>query len=239
MSEKIQINLTEAANQEVHVLHGQLPDPVNLKPIIIEGNISAPAEYFLKREKVLDMDHTMLSVNRRKGIMTLSIHPERPDFTRVTGTLESFADLDKLRINSGKPIEQRNFIQLLKFNKRLFATPAKIMDLVAKLTNFDVTAEHKVSGKDDKRGNKSAAIQQKINHELPNYLMVKCPLFEGDDPVEFKVDLIVDWQMDYESVGLVFMLESTDLAQMQLDAIDRSISTQAAKFEDKIPIIEE
>ena len=53
MEDKINITVS---GDEVRILHGTLPKPINFEKQVIEGTIDAPSEFIKKRLAVIDAD---------------------------------------------------------------------------------------------------------------------------------------------------------------------------------------
>lgn len=206
---KIDVNLLNAPEgASLTILEGKVLEPKHPVPIKIAGHITAPTEFLKKRfrdrldmasspnngnilQKV-DVAAAVLIVDEDKMSITLRLDPEHPFGTEITGTLEFTSYLEGFHINTPKQFSRPELTKLLRFWKQLFRDEDKYEELLRAYQVFDFKALIEAGQADDTRGNKNHTISKKLTTNLPESFVLRLPIFKGQKPEEFRVEICID-----------------------------------------------
>ncbi len=233
MENKIEIKTSEGVT-DVIVRHGEaakIYDPVAVR---ISGQITAPRSWFdprVKQQKgdfgqYFGIQETHVLVDRYKGTITL-IHGENEHFrTEITGTLDVSPEYKELGINSGKSYSPQELGNKLREMRYLFPDKEQGMKLVTELKNFVATVSANVEDKKDTRGAKKSLLDVSVESNIPLEIMLKIPIFKGFEPIELKVEIV----LDSRGHAVDCYLESPEATQIIKTERDQIFDLQLAAF---------
>lgn len=190
------------------ILEGKTLDPKAPVKIVIAGHITAPTEFLKKRfrdridasessyngielQKV-DARNAVLIVNEDAMTIELKLDPENPYGAEITGKLEFTDYLDSFCINTNKEFTRTELTKLLRFSRQLFRDEDKYEELLKAYQMLDIKALIESRQEDDTRGNKNLSFSKKVTTNLPENFVLRLPIFKGQQPEEFRVEIGID-----------------------------------------------
>lgn len=216
-------NLTlkiEPANGEVIVREGQALPQLAPKKIEITGDIKTVSSFIEKRKTLaiagisgaqfIEPTRAVVEVDKIKRTITFSLDPENSLGTVVTAKLEPNPDLEQFHINGKKQFSQRELINLLKFSRLYFEDFGKHGELLAAYTAFTAKTSTNLGNESDSRGNKNFAFNKKVETGLPQTFIMSLPVFKGQEPRRFMVEIC----LDVTDAAASFWFESVELAEL-------------------------
>jgi len=217
-----------AEKDTLTILEGKTLDPKPPVKILIEGHVTAPAEFLKKRfrdqigsaescangillQKV-DIRNAILIVDEDAMTITLSLDQENPYGAVITGKLEFTNYLDEFHINTNKEFRRPELTKLLRFSKQLFRDVDKYDELLKAYQTLDIKALIEARQEDDTRGNKNFSLSKKVTTNLPESFVLRLPIFKGQQPEEFRVEIGInttdgDARFNFESPELKALID--------------------------------
>lgn len=173
----------------------------------------APGRFYAVRKEqgLVHADECHVEVDRWDGKIKLYVNEKDVEAPIITGTLEENPDISKLGINSGKTYDKEGLVRKLKLTRHLFYDPQSNMMLVKDLQQLEMTVEQKLEKKDDHRGSRSEVLRQTAESDLAESFSLNIPIFRGQDPWTFDVEL----NFSVRDSQIEFWLSSPDLAELQ------------------------
>lgn len=207
------------------ILHGDAPKPFNPKKLFVAGNITAPARWLAIRKFDAQADHVQFTREQQK----IEFHfNERVDEGGViTGMLLPFPELQDFCINREKVFSIRDLAKIIKFKRVYFNDPDENAKVVTALLNFKAQLFTDLEESSSDRGNSKKLREKKIESNVPVDFTLNIPLFIGELPKSFKVEVC----FDTTDGGTDVWLESVQLAELLIKERDRIIDAEIAKFE--------
>jgi hypothetical protein len=186
--------------------------------IRITGDIKTVTSFIKKRKSAGDdpgyqfisSDRAIVEVDREKKTITLSLNPEDPNGAIITAKMEPNPDLEKFGINKNVQFSQKELVNLLKFSRLYFEDFDKHGSLLKAYQVFSAKTFTDLSGDSDNRGNKNFAFNKKVETGLPTAFVMNLPIFKGQKPKRFMVEIC----LDVTDAAASFWFESTELAEM-------------------------
>lgn len=220
--EKYQINVGEGT-QELVVRHGDALPLETPKGVHISGQIGSPVEFANKR--MPDDNNTHVTVNREKGIITLTCNESFPGESRdiITGSIQFHPHFTDLQIDSGKWSDPAELGELLRRRRRYFANSDDGLKLVSALKHFTAKVDKQLEKVEDKGARRYRnAVEKVIESNLPQEITLNMPVLKGFDYNEFKVEIV----LDVRDGGISIWLESPELEQLKEGLINTAIEEQ-------------
>lgn len=243
----INLALEHVNGNEIIIREGKA---IEIKPpekIEISGDIRTVKSFIDKRKKLnpavdpqglaglqgINPDRAVVTVDKSDLSITLELDPEYFYGAVVEGKLEMEPELLKFNINNGGKFTQQELIKLLRFNKRFFADTAAHETLLKSYMALDVkvTADLKNNAPDN-RGNRSNSFEKKITSNIPEDFILLIPIFKGQEPKKFRVEII----LDSTDGSTRFWLESVELAELVQIESERILNEQLKSCEDYVVI---
>lgn len=203
------------------------------KPLVVLGRITNASEYFQHRKSVIDALNSHVEVDFRKfGITICHNDTSNTSENKIIGKLEVNPDLVKFCINEEKEYTDSQLIKLLRLSRRFFKEASVHEAIYNGLVNFTAKILKDINHKNDFRGNTLNSLLTSVSgHAVPESFTLKMPIFEGFEPVEFQVKILLQ-----DNNGLKFWLESVELAEMLVTQSEQIINSEIAKFSNELPI---
>lgn len=212
-------NLTvklENSQGELIIREGQALPQREPKKISITGDISTVSEFLTKRllgvasgvgAQLIDKGKALLTVDEENLFIRLELDPNDPLATEVMAKLEFTNYLEQFKINGKTTFTLKELKDLLKFAKLLFDDPDEYETVYKAYQSFDFQAYIKASQEEDTRGNRAASYKKDVKTNLPPNLKLRLPIFKGQKPETFLVDIC----LDTTDANCRFWFESVDL----------------------------
>lgn len=192
MSENINISL-EGNTKVLEILTGKAVERHAPSPLIVEGTIDAPYRFLKSRIDVIEIkeSHLLVSDNR----ITLCINEKSiAGFTEITGRLVVNPDFLSFGINEDKKRDTFELADFIKMNRHFFNDRSTAMKLVNDLKNFKAEISKQVEKSNNDRGNTRFLKDQVVESNIPEIFSLNMPIFKGDAPVLFEVEVMIDPQ---------------------------------------------
>lgn len=203
---------------------GSANDVKEPKPLQLVGNIDAPARYVENRIKTFDAMEAHVEVDREKFQLTLVTEETSAYANRITGKLELTEKYKALGINDGEYVNNFDMADRIKKYRSLFTSRDAAMKLVSELRNFKAKVDKELELSDDKRGNVNVKKYQAVQSNLPETLPVEIPIFKGQKPIQFEVEVEVNPN------DLSMTLVSPEANDIIHDNVDRIIDGELEKI---------
>lgn len=240
--EKVSFNLLDAPEGAVlTIMEGKALTPREPVTTKITGDIRSVAEFLKKRLEgpaagnelqQIDKGDAVITVNEDGMTILLEVDPNNPFGTTVLGKLEYTAYLEQFFINQKHTFTKKEMTDLLKFSKLLFENPDQHEKLLKAYQTFDFSAMIKASQEEDSRGNRSMSLDKKIKTNLPDDFILRLPIFKGQGPEKFRVEICYDTS----DASIKFWLESTELHDLIEQRKIEILIEQLAPFQDFVII---
>jgi len=206
---KIDVNLMNGPQgSTLAIMEGKVLEQKPPVKIVIAGHITAPTEFLKKRfrDRIdaatgpnngiilqnVDIRNAVLIVNEDAMTIELKLDPENVYGTEVTGKLEFTHYLEDFHINTNKQFERKEMTKLLRYSKPLFRDADKYQELLTAYQTLDLKALIEARQEDDTRGNKNYSLSKKVTTNLPETFVLRLPIFKGQRPEEFRVEIDID-----------------------------------------------
>jgi len=176
----------------------------------VDGLISAPREFYEARKHLTRLvtgigpmpftpvevpyfalvnTHVLFNLAKRK----ISLVTREKEYERecVTGTVyqsNEFSDF----FASGSTFTPASLAKHLSKYRYLLADQGQGMRLISELRNFKASVSADVKQANDRRGNKENALVVSAESNVPLEFDVRMPLFMGEPPSRFKVEIYVE-----------------------------------------------
>lgn len=215
-------NLTlkiEPVNGEVIIREGQALPQKEPNKINIVGDIKTISSFVAGRKgraadstgyQYINPARALVEVDKKGRSITLRLDPADPYGAVVTAKLEPNPDLQQFHINGKQQFSQRDLINLLKFSRLYFEDFGKHGDLLKAYQAFTARTSTNLANDADKRGNKNFAFDKKVETGLPATFIMNIPVFKGQEPRRFMVEIC----LDVTDAAASFWFESVELAEI-------------------------
>lgn len=223
-NENLKIEITEGV-RELIIREGAAPEHRYPNPVIIVGNIDAPALFFEARKdlepngpQAIDMETAILYVDEKAMSLELLLNPHDPygKKVNVTGILKLAKDLETVGVFYGsnctpaKTYRRNDFRKFLTFNRRFFKQDEAFANLLAGIGKLEMAIQQVANETSNNRGEFDNAASRTIKSNLPQFVTLNHKIFEGQAPMQYDAEVCYD----IEDRTPVFWLESPDLAEL-------------------------
>lgn len=217
--ENVNLRLESIEGNEIIIREGKALDPVKPQQVLITGDIKTVSSFIEKRKdatmealaQFINDKRAIVEVDKEKMTITLKLDPEYQYGTVVTAKLEPNPDLEQFFINKNKQFTQRDLVQLLKFSRLYFEDFDKHGSLLKAYQAFSAKTYTDLTGDSDNRGNKNFAFNKKVETGLPATFIMNIPIFKGQEPKRFMVEIC----LDVTDAAASFWFESIELKELQ------------------------
>ena len=244
MSDQFDVRLDGAGETKtLTILKGEAtkqPDLVEVGRFQISGQIDAPLQWwnYYKAsglaEDMVNPIQPILRVSRAAMSVELDLAPHLTTMRRVIGQIAFNADLQAFGINVDKRYGLQELAQFLKRSRMFFADKEENMQLVTRLKNFKAKLTRNIEQSKDDRGNATNSLVQSFESELDLGFTLELPIFKGDEPVKFYVEIL----LEARDAGISLWLESAELQDAVISHRDLQINYLVDSFEGIMPIFE-
>lgn len=221
MDQELKVNIaTEGA--ETTLLIGKANTPKEPTKLVVSGDFSAVSNYLKVKSKsansfqAVSPERTIVICDKEKLTIELLTDPNDPDATEIRGKAEFSKELNTFGINEAKYFTREQLIKLIRFNRRFFPNKEENANLLSAYQNFSASVNKNIQEESDLRGNRNNQFQKKVNTSLPENFVLEVPIFKGEKPVTFPVEICME---DYDA-GMRFWFESVTLSEMIAEKTD-------------------
>ncbi len=213
---------------EITIREGEAVAQLPLKEpqkIVLSGDIHSITNYLANREdgyslQQVDKTKAIITCNKDARTIMLQLDPENFYCTTITAQLAQSNELKAFSINEEKTFSREALLKLFRFNRLWFDDKDIHAKIRANLSNITLKSETEMQSANDRKGNKAAGIEQKVNmpEKWVDVFYLSIPIFKGFDNVKIRVEIC----MDVTATGFAFWLESPELAEYiesQIDSI--------------------
>lgn len=225
MENESKFNITPINGEQVIIIReGEaqpIHDPVKLN---ISGNIDTVHRFIEKRVALINQKQCHIKVSRSKKNASLHLVINETDHFSgsVTGTLSLDENFIEFGINTGKKYTLRDLSDFIKMHRFCFDDKDQAMKLVADLRNFKAKVNKDMEKVQDNRGNNKILFDQVVDSNVPESFILNMPIFKGDVPRKFKVEInIIPRDADMDC-----MLESPEANDIVADEMEKIITFQ-------------
>lgn len=235
-NEKLAQKAIEEGITTVVVLEGKAPEQYNDLPVNIVGNIDAPSRFIAGREEDFETSRRHCMVSKTEGVITLILNEQSVvDKYVVKGKIEVAKKFTSLGINSDKtqyaPEELANKLKLLR---SMFVSNLEHASICATLRNLKAKVNSDIEKADDRRGNVQANFKQTVESNMPDAIVLKLPLLEGEEAIEVEVNVI----LEAHGSDIKCSLESVDAAELIEKQFEERVNQEIDKIKDWVTVIE-
>jgi len=217
------------------ILRGDAPKQHNPQPVSISGNIDAPSLFIEGRKKDFADSQRHCMVSKTDGTIVLHLNEQSVvDKYTVSGKIEIGKKFEALGINSEKGYNPEELANKLKLLRSIFAKKMEHATICATLRNLKADINRTIEQLDDRRGNVSDNFKQTVESNMPDAITLKLPLLEGEDPVEFEVNVILEAN---GSNQIVCYLESIDASEMIEELFAQRVEEEVDKIKEFVTVI--
>lgn len=201
----------------VTIYEGKALELLHPNKLVISGDFNTVKNFIAKRQddsselQSINYHKTVITTNLEKGTIKLKTDPNDPFGTEVIATIEMHPNLKAFGINTDKAYSQKDFVQLLKINRRFF-NPEKYLNLLQSYAAFTLkgTTENTQQVQNQTGGSKNAFDKTVDTGNLPLEFDLNIPIFKGAEKSIFNVMVYVESRERIVS----FTLESIDLIEL-------------------------
>ena len=232
--EDLKINITETQldGKELIVKSGHAKNIYDPEKVRLKGIISAPGDFIDKRKGTINKDKTHVVADYTRKTLTLTVEEDSRFAYEITGWLEEYSELEELKVNKVRYYSQKELYNALKMEGIFFKTKEAHTALMEKLKKFEGTVEAAFSNADNYKGSQAYKKVVEIKTNIDLEFNLKMPIFAGGKAYEFKVDINVD----LKNSEVQFWLESVELHELMLKAVEEEFKAQFIRFADYVII---
>jgi hypothetical protein len=227
----------------IQVIEGKLPDPENRKPIVINGNINAPSEFWKKRrvfelsENSTNYSVSVCRVEFDHRFQTIHLYCDEGSQREinVNGTFFKNPIFDNLNINKPDVAyeSQHDLYKAIKFNGFIFKDKAQHSDMLHSLKNFSARVSKTFKDYDDLKGNANKSIEVLMDGLPTLDFDIFTPIFSGEEKIQLRVTV----EVSERNGKPIFFLTCLELPQFSFEFIERKFNELKLDFH-SIAIIE-
>lgn len=221
MDQELKINVA-TDHPETVLLIGKANTPKELLKLSVQGDFSAVSNYLkVKKQSAssfqfVSPERTIVICDKENLTIELFTDPNDPDAAEIKGKAEFSKELQAFGINEAKYFTREQLIKLIRFNRRFFPNKEENANLLGAYQNFTASVDKNIQEGSDLRGNRNNQFQKKVNTSLPENFLLEVPIFKGEKPVTFPVEICME---DYDA-GMRFWFESVNLAELIAEKTD-------------------
>ena len=225
--ENIELNV-KPENGELVVRQGKAA-PIREKNCLNEtGTIFAPAEFMENRSEfdlLNNQDCVLLSDKDNNRLQFISDQSKELN-DKITGVLKPSREIGIFGINTGRKYGDKELADLFRKTRMYFSNTVDCTKAITSLSKFKAKVSADLENNDDQRGNTKFLIEKRVQTDLPETINLKIPIFQGFQPVEIEVLLIIS----VSGSGIEISLESYELYELEEKEKTRIFEAEENKF---------
>lgn len=215
---------------ELIIRHGDAARIDNPFPLKIAGSITAPAAWAAIRIPDPLKDH--IEYNRNERLIEFYFNAREQTGGKISGSLTVHPDLVYLQINEREMQTLQDLSTTLKFSRAYFPDRDEHAKIITSLNNFKANVSTDLEQNIDQRGNSKQLKDKKVDSNVPTEFSLLIPLYIGEAPKKFRVEVC----FDTTDGGTRVWLESVEMAELMMKERERIMNEQLAKFTDLVCI---
>lgn len=231
--EEIKVNIqgVTVENNELVIRTGEALDQKEPLKYAVSGTVGSLEDYLLKRKELLNPDVLVIEMNEDTRAITVRRDPNDPLADTITGKIEENPALAKFGINTDKKFSREALAKLIKFNRVYFENNA-FTSLLVQVNDFTAKIEASMNQASDNRGNKTNNYQRQVMSDIDMNFKLTMPIFKGGEHKSFFVDIA----FDVSDNGVLFWLESVELAELKAEWVTACFADFRSKFSQYVTI---
>lgn len=212
---EIKVNFSPQGDKGV-ILVGTANTPKEPKALDVQGDFTAVGNYLrIKYERAnpfqeIRPENAIVICDFDNLTIQLQTNPNDITSTTVTGRAEFSKEYKEFGINQSKFYNREQLIKLFRFYRRYFPNKEENANLLGAYQNFTASVNKNIADNSDLRGNRNSQFQKTVRTDLPESFVVEIPVFKGEEPVSFPVEICIE---DNDS-GVRFWFESVELDEL-------------------------
>jgi hypothetical protein len=194
----------ENGNNVATLLEGKAPDPINPKPLTIQGTLTAARDYHKSRVSQLqdEATHTSQGINFSDDACRLEIDKEErcvnlliDENTQreiiVIGSAKLSSVFEDLNINNpDKPYTSPKALRdALARHKTVFTDQTNYRAFLKNLENFRVSIAKVIDEKNDRKGNSSSSVVVQAESDITLEFDISTPVHVGMPKSQIKIEI--------------------------------------------------
>lgn len=213
-------------DSSITVLKGDAPKPVESRNAEYTGNIDSVYNV-LHNDALYNVQDSMIVVDSAsKKIEFYSNIVDSSHGLRITAKMIPNAELDQMKINTEKRFTLNELKSLIKKSRILFVDKDLHFKLIDSLSNFKAKVEKDIQDGNDQKGNVNQQYIQKLQLDFDLSFVVSCPIYVGNEPSTFKVEIMVD----VRDKSVEFYLESVELYELSTEIANQALKHEATRL---------
>lgn len=213
MESEVKVNVS---TENGVVLIGKANTPKEPQSISIQGDFTAVGNFLRVKNKTANIfqeikpENAIVVCDYDNLTIQLQTNPNDVLATTITGKAEFSKEYKEFGINQAKFFNREQLIKLFRFYRRYFPNKEENANLLGAYQNFTASVNKNIADNSDQRGNQSRQFQKTVRTDLPESFVVEIPVFKGEVPVSFPVEICIE---DNDS-GVRFWFESVELDEL-------------------------
>ena len=238
--DKIAQKMIENGITQITILEGQAPpqpEIYNPTSVEISGAIDSPLRFITERKDEIDFKKSYVIAKKGAKIITLIINEQSVvDKYTIDGVFNVSTKFQSLRINEEHAsYTPEKLAHTLKLLRSIFTERADHAKIVSTLKNIKAKINRKIENADDSKGNVTRNFTQEVESNMPDGFKLKMPLFEGEEPKEFEVNVVLE--ADGGS-SIKCLLESVEAAELMDEIVEERFNAQIEELQKSLLEIE-
>lgn len=222
-----QINITttekELIIREGEALPLQEPEQINFS-----GVLFSPADFMENRKHLLNNDNCHVIIDEKAGSLLFIIDEKNHYRDSISGALRKSSVIALFGINEAKFYSDKELAKFFRKAEYYFVDSDVHKKIVAELMKFKARIDKVIENNQDNRGNIKLQFEQTVESNIPESFVMKAPLFDGYEPIEFTV--LIGAEAD--TTGVKFFLESPELFKIEEEEKRKLIQKEVDRFKD-------
>jgi hypothetical protein len=213
---------------EITIREGQalpLKDP---ERIIFSGHLFTPGDFMENRRKLLDNENCHLRIDTNAGQVEFYMEEKSAFRNVITGTLKKSSVIALFGINIEKYYGDKELAKFFRRTEYYFTDSDIHKKIVKELMSFKAKVDVQIEKSQDNRGNTKQLYERLVESNIPESFVMKAPLFDGYEPIEFTVLI----SAEADTTGVKFYLESPELFKLEEEEKRRLIDKEVERFTD-------
>jgi hypothetical protein len=211
---------------ELVVREGEAKAIKDPERIVFKGHLFTPADFMENRKALLNKENCHLRVDTNAGEVEFYMEEASPFRNVITGTLKRSSVIGLFGINAEKFYGDKELAKFFRKAEYYFENADQHKKIVAELMKFKAKVDVQIEKMQDNRGNTKQLYERMVESNIPESFVMKAPLFDGYDPIEFTV--LIGAEAD--TTGVKFYLESPELFKLEEEEKRRLIGKEVARF---------
>lgn len=204
------------------------------KIINLDGSIVGPVEFVRKRKDDFPANLVHLTYSIREMFIKLVLNENSYYSATVRGSLKENPELVAFGINKEAYRNVKDLQKFLRLRKYFFVDPSQHAAIIANLSKFNAEITSKIKDENDNRGKVDRSLSMDVKTDIPLSFDLSLPIFLGQPPKKFKVDICFEVRDTNE---IVTWLESTELQELVMGDRENLVFDQVTILKDQFNFV--